>query len=138
MFVWFSRAVERLDAARAQKEIPESTRTVKQQELHKTLRVCQESRKRHRLMMLSFSFTFNDVIYVLFRMWITSAAKLVMTVQYLTASLAPTLSCLWLHHGMFYFIFNYVLFIHIYTSFTKTFVLRRLSCIVLTAVFLFA
>uniref|UniRef100_A0A671Q029 U4/U6 small nuclear ribonucleoprotein Prp4-like n=2 Tax=Sinocyclocheilus anshuiensis TaxID=1608454 RepID=A0A671Q029_9TELE len=32
------RAVERLDAARAQKEIPESTRTVKQQELHKTLR----------------------------------------------------------------------------------------------------
>ncbi|KTG47164.1 hypothetical protein cypCar_00010012 [Cyprinus carpio] len=32
------RAVERLDAARAQKEIPESTRTVKQQELHKALR----------------------------------------------------------------------------------------------------
>lgn len=38
-FVWFSRAVQRLDAARAQKEIPESTRTVKQQELHKNLRV---------------------------------------------------------------------------------------------------
>uniref|UniRef100_A0A673LJ65 U4/U6 small nuclear ribonucleoprotein Prp4-like n=1 Tax=Sinocyclocheilus rhinocerous TaxID=307959 RepID=A0A673LJ65_9TELE len=32
------RAVERLDAARAHKEIPESTRTVKQQELHKALR----------------------------------------------------------------------------------------------------
>ncbi|KAM6985557.1 U4/U6 small nuclear ribonucleoprotein Prp4 [Aplochiton taeniatus] len=32
------RAVKRLDAARAQLEIPESTRTVKQQEQHKTLR----------------------------------------------------------------------------------------------------
>lgn len=52
------------------------------------------------------------VIIVLFRMWITSAAKLVMTVQYLTASLAPTLSCLWLHHGMFYFIFICYLFIY--------------------------
>ncbi len=60
--------MERLDAARAQKEIPESTRTVKQQELYKNLRVCQERGQRHRLMMFSFSFTFNDVIYVLFRM----------------------------------------------------------------------
>ncbi|KAG9353845.1 hypothetical protein JZ751_011969 [Albula glossodonta] len=32
------RAVQRLEEARAQKEIPESTRTVRQQELHKTLR----------------------------------------------------------------------------------------------------
>uniref|UniRef100_W5KH70 Pre-mRNA splicing tri-snRNP complex factor PRPF4 n=1 Tax=Astyanax mexicanus TaxID=7994 RepID=W5KH70_ASTMX len=32
------RAVKRLDKARAHKEIPESTRTVRQQELHKTLR----------------------------------------------------------------------------------------------------
>ncbi|KAL4609471.1 U4/U6 small nuclear ribonucleoprotein Prp4 [Arapaima gigas] len=32
------KAVQRLDAARAYKEIPESTRTVRQQELHKTLR----------------------------------------------------------------------------------------------------
>ncbi|TSL28223.1 U4/U6 small nuclear ribonucleoprotein Prp4 [Bagarius yarrelli] len=32
------KALERLNAAQAQKEIPESTRTVRQQELHKTLR----------------------------------------------------------------------------------------------------
>ncbi|TRY81402.1 hypothetical protein DNTS_032836 [Danionella cerebrum] len=32
------RAVKRLEAARAHKEIPESTRTIKQQELHKNLR----------------------------------------------------------------------------------------------------
>lgn len=38
-FDWTIRAVRRLDAARAQKEVTDSTRVIKQQELHKSLRV---------------------------------------------------------------------------------------------------
>lgn len=66
LFVWFSRAVERLDAARAHKEIPESTRTIKQQELHKALRV-----RQHAFMMLCNGLALLMlylIITVLFRM----------------------------------------------------------------------
>lgn len=36
------RAMRRLEAARAQKEVPEATKAIRQQELHKSLRVRQE------------------------------------------------------------------------------------------------